>query len=280
MGIYDRDYQKETTGKGEYFGTGGLFSNVPPVTRYFLIINILVFVVMYLLGLRDFFDKYFSVHPVSYVNILQVWRLVTYQFLHADILHIFFNMMMLYFLGPILESTWGSRTYLRFYLISGAVGGVVYTLLVLGHVLGAGPMVGASGAIYGLMAAAAILYPHAQVYLFGTIPMRMKTLLIITIIFSVMNFLGGKNAGGEAAHLSGVAAGAVFVYVLPRFTNWRLERSKGAWQRKLEKERAFQGEVDRILEKVHQQGLGSLTRNEKNTLKEATRREQQATKQQ
>lgn len=280
MGIYDRDYQKETTGKGEYFGTGSLFSNVPPVTRYFLIINILVFVVMYLLGLRDFFDKYFSVHPVSYVNILQVWRLVTYQFLHADILHIFFNMMMLYFLGPILESTWGSRTYLRFYLISGAVGGVVYTLLVLGHVLGAGPMVGASGAIYGLMAAAAILYPHAQVYLFGTIPMRMKTLLIITIIFSVMNFLGGKNAGGEAAHLSGVAAGAVFVYVLPRFTNWRLERSKGAWQRKLEKERAFQGEVDRILEKVHQQGLGSLTRNEKNTLKEATRREQQATKQQ
>ncbi|MEN6309814.1 MAG: rhomboid family intramembrane serine protease [Anaerohalosphaeraceae bacterium] len=279
MGIYDRDYQKETTGKGEYFGTGGLFSNVPPITRYFLIINILVFVVMYLFGLSRYFDQYLSVFPVSYVNMLQVWRLFTYQFLHADILHILFNMMMLYFLGPILESTWGAKTYLRFYLISGAVGGVVYTLLVLTRVLGAGPMVGASGAIYGLMAAAAILYPQAQVYLFRTIPMRMKTLLIITIIFSVMNFMGGKNAGGEAAHLSGVAAGAIFVYVLPRFTNWRLERSKGAWQRKLEKERAFQGEVDRILEKVHQQGLGSLTRDEKNTLKEATRREQQATKQ-
>lgn len=278
MGIYDRDYQKETTGKGEYFGTGGLFSNVPPVTRYFLIINILVFVVMYLFGLSEYFDKYFSVFPGSYINILQVWRLVTYQFLHADILHILFNMMMLYFLGPMLESTWGSKTYLRFYLISGAAGGVVYTLLVLGHVLGGLPMVGASGAIYGLMAAAAILYPHTQVYIFGTIPMRMKTLLIITVIWSVMNFLGGKNAGGEAAHLSGVAAGAVFVYVLPRFTNWRLERSKGAWQRKLEKERAFQGEVDRILEKVHQQGLGSLTRGEKDTLKEATRREQAAAK--
>ncbi len=275
MGIYDRDYQKETTGKGEYFGTGGLFSNVPPVTRYFLIINILVFVVMYLFGLSEYFDKYFSVFPGSYINILQVWRLVTYQFLHADILHILFNMMMLYFLGPMLESTWGSKTYLRFYLISGAAGGVVYTLLVLGHVLGGLPMVGASGA---MMAAAAILYPHTQVYIFGTIPMRMKTLLIITVIWSVMNFLGGKNAGGEAAHLSGVAAGAVFVYVLPRFTNWRLEHSKGAWQRKLEKERAFQGEVDRILEKVHQQGLGSLTRGEKDTLKEATRREQAAAK--
>ncbi|MBN2514343.1 MAG: rhomboid family intramembrane serine protease [Sedimentisphaerales bacterium] len=276
MGIYDRDYQKETTGKGEYFGTGGLFSNVPPVTRYLLIINILVFVVMFLFGLGRYFYEYLSVYPVNYVNILQVWRLLTYQFLHADILHILFNMMMLYFLGPMLESAWGSRTYLRFYLISGAAGGVVYTLLVLARVLGAGTMVGASGAIYGLMAAAAILYPRMQVYIFGTIPMSMKTLLIITIIFSVMNIMGGKNAGGEAAHLSGVAAGAVFVYVLPRFTNWRLERSKGAWQRKLEKERAFQGEVDRILEKVHQQGLGSLSRTEKNTLKEATRREQEA----
>ncbi len=231
---------------------------------------------MFLFGQSAFFVQYLSISPISYTSILQVWRLVTYQFLHADILHILFNMMMLYFLGPILESIWGSRVYLRFYLISGAVGGVVYTLLVLGHLLEAGFMVGASGAIYGLMAAAAILYPRMQVYVFGTIPMSMKTLLIIVVIWSIMNILGGKNAGGEAAHLSGVAAGVVFVYVLPRFTHWRLERSKGAWQRKLEKERAFQNEVDRILEKVHQQGLGSLTRAEKNTLKEATRREQEA----
>lgn len=276
MGVYDRDYEKQAYGRQSYGSAGGFFSNLPPVTRTILLINVGVFLVMYLIPrVGEFIAAYCSVFPVSWVAMLQIWRLISYQFLHADILHILFNMMMLYFLGPLIEGLWGRRTYLRFYLISGAAGGAVYTLLVMLKVLEAGPMVGASGAIYGLMAAAAILFPRAQVYVFGVIPMRMMTLLAITIVLSVMNFMSGQNAGGEAAHLSGIAAGVAFVYLRPRFVNWRLERSKGAWERKIRWERQFQAEVDRILDKIHREGIGNLTRKEKEILKEATRREQQ-----
>jgi membrane associated rhomboid family serine protease len=277
MGVYDRDYQKETFVRRSYDYFDRIFPDLPPVTRGILLINIAVFVVMFLIPpIDNFIGAYFSVFPVNLLNIVQLWRLVSYQFLHADIMHIFFNMLMLYFLGPLIEGLWGPRTYLRFYLISGAIGGIVYTLLVIVHVLGAGTMVGASGAIYGLMAATAILFPRAQVFLFGIIPMRMMTLLAITVIWSVMNFMSGQNAGGEAAHLSGIAVGVAFVYLRPRFVNWRLERSKGTWDRKIQKERQFQVEVDRILEKIHQQGIGNLTSKEKKILQEATRREQQS----
>jgi membrane associated rhomboid family serine protease len=277
MGVYDRDYQKETFSRRSYDFAGRIFPNLPPVTRAILLINIAVFVAMYLIPpIGNFIGAYFSVFPINLLSVLQLWRLVSYQFLHASFMHILFNMLMLYFLGPLIEGLWGPRTYLRFYLISGAIGGIVYTLLVVTHVLGAGTMVGASGAIYGLMAATAILFPRAQVYLFGILPMRMMTLLAITIIWSAMNFMAGQNAGGEAAHLSGIAVGVAFVYLRPRFVNWRLERNKGAWDRKIQGERQFQVEVDRILEKIHQQGIGNLTRKEKQLLQEATRREQQA----
>jgi hypothetical protein len=105
----------------------------------------------------------------------------------------------------------------------------------------------------------------------------MMTLLIITIIWSALNFILGKNAGGEAAHLSGIAVGVFYVYVRPRMIQMRMTRSKGAWQKKLRERQGFLADVDRILEKVHQTGIGSLTRKEKEILKEATRREQEET---
>lgn len=275
MSIYERDYISGSQSRREYFMSGGPFSNLPPATRYILIINIAVFVVAMIPGLGGWIYSLFSVFPKTYIDAIQVWRLITYQFLHGGPLHIFFNMLMLYFLGPFLEGYWGSRTYLRFYLIAGAAGGVVYTLLVLFDVLWPAPMVGASGAIYGLMASAAVLFPQSQVLLFGIIPMRMITLLIITVIWSAMNFMSGQNAGGEAAHLTGIAVGVFYVYVRPRMIQIRMMRSKGAWHKKIQERQNFFAEVDRILEKVHQSGIGSLSRKEKEILKEATRREQQ-----
>ena len=275
MGIYDRDYQRQTYSRREYFSAGGPFSNLPPMTRYIVIINVLVFLVTFLFPpVRGWIESLFSVYPVSYWNMMQVWRLVTYQFLHADFFHIFFNMLMLYFLGPLLEGFWGSRTFLRFYLISGGIGGIVYTLLVLAGVLFPGPMVGASGAIYGLLAAAAVMFPRMRVYLFGIVPISMITLLGLSILISTMNFLSGVNPGGEAAHLAGIAVGLFYVYVKPRLTTWRMNRSKGAWQRKIKQQQEFEAQVDRILEKVHHSGIGSLTGREKKILQEATRREQ------
>jgi membrane associated rhomboid family serine protease len=279
MSIYERDYQRDDQDRRGYFSSGGPFANLPPMTRYILIINVAVFLVMLFPPLYRWINLLFSVNPESYWNMAQVWRLITYQFLHVNFSHIFFNMLMLYFLGPLLEGFWGSRLFLRFYLISGAMGGVVFTFLVLFRVLPAGSMVGASGAIFGLLAVAAIKFPRMQVFLFGIIPMNMVTLLGLSALISAMFFLSGQNAGGNAAHLTGLGVGLFYAYIKPRLTDWRMTRSKGAWERKIKQQQNFEGEVDRILEKVHQTGIGSLTRAEKKTLQEATRREQQQTAQ-
>lgn len=278
MGIYDRDYVRPERG-GQQYSMGGGFGGMPPVVKWLLIINFVVYMVGYLTldSLGEYFYVYGAVNPISTGNAIQVWRLITYQFLHdpQDIFHLVFNLLVLFFFGPILERQWGSRRFLKFYLAAGAAGGLVYTVLALAHVLEAGPMVGASGAIYGVVAAVAVLYPRMKVLLWGIIPMTMVWLVILVVIVSLMKIAAGSNTGGEMAHLTGLAVGFLYVKYQPLMNHVRMERHKGAWAKKMEDQLRFQQEVDRILEKVHREGIGSLTAREKQMLQEATRREQQ-----
>jgi membrane associated rhomboid family serine protease len=225
----------------------------------------------------NFLFNWFSVFPDTPLMAVQLWRLVSYQFLHADFFHIFFNMLMLYFFGPLLERQWGTRGFVKFYLLAGAAGGVVYTILVLAGVLNPLPMVGASGAVYGIMAATAVLYPRATVYMLGFIPMTLRGAVILAVIVSLVQFVSGPNAGGQAAHLAGIAFGLAYIYAKPILTDMRLKSHQGRWHKKIEQRRNFQREVDRILEKINQSGIQSLSSNEKEILREATRREQRQT---
>jgi membrane associated rhomboid family serine protease len=206
---------------------------------------------------------------------LNPWRYITYQFLHANFRHVFFNMLMLFFFGPMFEAQWGSKRFIRFYLICGAAGGILYALLVLMHVLGPGTLVGASGAVYGLLAAAAVLYPSMKVYVFGVFPIPMAVMALLLVAYSVFRFMGGDNAGGEAAHLAGLAVGALMVIYQPLMGKRRVKKSEGAWKKKTQLKQDFHKEIDRILDKVHKQGIKSLTRKERSILKRATELEQQ-----
>ena len=276
MGIYDRDYlHDEGTGRRQ---VPFAMPSLPPVVKWLLIVNIAIFLVCALIpAIGNVVYAWGSVYPGSWGYIAQVWRFITYQFLHDTngFFHILFNMMVLYFFGPLMERMWGSRRFLKFYLCAGAAGGIVYTLLVVFGVLKALPMVGASGGLYGILGAVAMLFPQMQVFLFGVIPMSMRTMSILAVVLSLLNFAGGSNAGGEAAHLTGMAIGVLYVIALPRLTNLRMKKNKGQWSQKIEVERSFASEVDRILDKIHKEGLTSLTDKEKSILREATRREQE-----
>jgi membrane associated rhomboid family serine protease len=275
MGIYDRDYTHE--GYGEGGGTMRFMApTLTPAVKWILIINVAVFIPSFLIrSLGVFLDNWFAVYPYSAFAALQPWRLISYQFLHAGIFHVFFNMLVLYFFGPMLEGLWGTKRFLTFYLVCGATGGVVYTILVAAGVLTAAPMVGASGAIYGMLAAGAILFPNLRVYVMGIFSMTLRVLAIVIAAISLLRFMDGRNAGGEAAHLAGMAMGIAWVLWQPTVEARLHEQKKGSWKRKIEQQRTFQAEVDRILTKVHDSGLNSLTRKERNTLKRATQMEQQ-----
>lgn len=228
----------------------------------------------------------------------QVWRFITFQFLHADINHILFNMLTLYFFGGMVEQYLGRKRYLAFYLLCGICGALMYLLLNgLGYavqtMLGPQavipgllfndptmPLIGASAGVFGVIMAGAYLAPNATVLLFFLIPMRLKTLaygLVCVALAAV--FFGWTNAGGEAAHIGGAIAGFYFIRnphhlhgmfdFLGRYDpSSRTNRARLA-ARQAE---AHTAEINRILDKIRTQGLASLTDQEKRLLREASRR--------
>ena len=277
MGLYDRDYtQADFDSRHHHAPRMQInFPRPTPAVKWLLIINVAVFLLGYLIPRIDaFLLNWFSVRPGMFI---QIWRLITYQFLHGGLGHIFWNMFILFFFGPMLERFWNSRKFLNFYLICGAMGGIFYPALAHIGWLGGGFLIGASGSILGMLAAAAILFPNMRVYVFGIFPMRMSVLAIILAVFSTLSVLRpdiSANAGGEAAHLGGMVAGALYVLSEKWRQRLKMKVHAGTWERNITDQRILRLELDRILKKVHDQGMHSLTYKEKKILRQATKAEQ------
>ena len=231
----------------------------------------------------------------------QFWRFISFQFLHADLMHLMFNMLGLFIFGGLVEQYLGSKRYLAFYLLCGIAGAAMYLLLNLVGWTGytvfgiklplvlisdpATPLIGASAGVFGVLMACAFLVPNATVYLFFVLPMRLATLAYGLVVIALLAvFLGWTNAGGEAAHLGGAIAGwglirrpnwlHGFFDFLGRFDPW--SRSNAARRAVRSKNRGGEmkqeAEIDRILSKIHESGLQSLTKREQKILREASRR--------
>jgi membrane associated rhomboid family serine protease len=148
------------------------------------------------------------------------WTLLTYMFLHGGIMHLLFNMIGLYFFGPLIEAYLGSRRFLAFYLLCGIAGPFGYMILwALSNSTAwqliqdaSVPLVGASAGIYGILIAAAQIAPNATVLLYGVFPVKLRAMAWILLGVAVYTVLtSGNNAGGEAAHLGGAVAGWLLI---------------------------------------------------------------------
>jgi membrane associated rhomboid family serine protease len=160
----------------------------------------------------DAFIVHFALTPARVFPGLEIWQLSTWMWLHSptDLFHILFNCLFLWMFGGTLELTWGSKAFLRFYLICGIGAGIV--VLVFGLIFDPTTKVlGASGAIYGLVAAWAISFPNRIIYFFGIFPMKGKHFALIPIGFAVLDFLTRAQGVSHAAHLGGLAIGALLV---------------------------------------------------------------------
>jgi len=158
---------------------------------------------------------------------LQVWRLVTFQFLHVGPVHLALNMLGLFMFGGMVESVMGRKRYLAFYLACGIFGAVMYLLLnLVGNLaLPMGirlpgllfddlytPLVGASAGIFGVLLAAAYISPDERVLVLFVLPMRLQHVVYIFVAIALISLIfGASNAGGEAAHVGGALAGAFFI---------------------------------------------------------------------
>lgn len=232
------------------------------VTNALIIINVVVFMVGLMVQREALLGISFPQGPKTSVFEItcayswftcflegQLWRLVTYQFVHANFGHILFNMWALYFFGPAVEHAMGPRRFLLFYLICGVAGALFSSLLaglnlytslpdipqkeIICNQIAAFagyegyvqcwemiPLVGASAAIYGVMVACAFMYPDVMIsLLFPPITLRLRTFAIIIIgIASATILFNLGNAGGEAGHLGGIIMGAL-VMVIWKYRN-------------------------------------------------------------
>lgn len=224
MGIADRDYTKADYDPSRAQRAVGAM-HMWSVTTWLLVINIAMYLLSNMIvGIATLPDgrqfqysviqRWGSFTVADAIYRLQIWRFITFQFLHANLTHILFNMFTLYMFGTLIEQYLGRRRFLAFYLLSGVGGGVMYVVLTLLGFFGAAsqtfvqPLVGASAGIFGVLVAAAYIAPDATVLIYGSIPAKLKTVAYLLLGIAVFTiFSRGFNAGGEAAHLGGAVVG-------------------------------------------------------------------------
>ena len=248
-----------------------------PAVKWIVVVTSAVFLVQMLLertrlGLA--IQILFSLHGAGLRHGF-IWQPFTYMLLHGGIGHILMNMMGLVFLGPEVERRLGTAHFVTLYVVCGVLGGVGYVLMDPGY-----PCVGASGAVFGVMAAFATLFPYRRMALvlfpFFTLPAWQMVLGIVLIELGYL--VQGGAAGGIAhsAHLAGALAGVVYARVVGRFGFTAdfaggLRRRLHEWRTPSADRPVDRAELDRLLDKVASQGLGSLTESERRRLEQASR---------
>jgi membrane associated rhomboid family serine protease len=267
------------------------------VNTWIIVANIAVHILAVTIFMPAFY-QYGSLTVADAFQRLEVWRLITFQFLHDpnSIWHVGMNMFGLWIFGPMVEQYLGGKKYLAFYMVCGLCGGLLFSILtVLGNVTGAHipgllsndfrtPLIGASAGVFGVIVACAHISPNTTVQLlFPPIPMKLKVFAYGYVGLALFQLLAGSsNAGGEAAHMGGAIAGFYFIrnsHHLLDFFDIFGDSRKNFPKGKPKKHRQPRGtpstdEVDRILAKVATEGIGSLTDKEKQTLNKASKSQQ------
>jgi membrane associated rhomboid family serine protease len=249
-------------------------SSVPRTTsavKYLLILNIGVFLLQ--LAFLDRYMGQLGLVPASVLGKGYVWQLVTYLFLHGDLLHILLNMLFLWMLGSELERFWGRREFLKYYFITGCGAGLVSVLVQPSLTR---PTIGASGAIFGLIVGFAMVFPEREILFMFLIRMKAKHFAVLAAgIELVMIWQMPDAPVARFAHLGGLAIG--YVYLTRERWLYGVKRRAGAFRASMAEAQAareeakrarIRRELDRILDKINSEGLDALTEKERSYLKD------------
>lgn len=288
--LYDRDYMRNSGGGRAGGGADSLFKNMTAV-KFLILANVAVFLLNLFLqnfGGSDIMLRYFALSFDSLEH-FKVWTLLTYAFLHAGILHLGVNMLVLYLAGSQLESRLGAKKTLTIYFAS-VLGGAL--LFMAASVLTQkGFLLGASAGVIGVLSAFLVLMENRvmRFLFFFVIPLnlRPRPILIFMLCIELLGFLffeiaphSGGSGVGYSAHLGGMAAGVLSVLIiegklanfsLPKFVRRKVKRKlepadSHAFKVDILDENALRAEVNRILDKINQSGFSSLSDAEKRTL--------------
>jgi len=265
---------------------GGFGPPLAQTIKVLLAANITVFVIQFMLdgvGARHWFDQFFGLVPSKAVMKLHVWQFASYMFLHGDFWHLFWNMFILWMFGSELASLWGRRGFLQYYFVAGIGAGLVYFLLMplIESASANIPLIGASGACFGLLMAYGMLFPDRKVMLWLIIPIKVKWFVLGIGLFELMS-IWQTDSVGHLAHLGGLLFGFIYLKGGKRWVDGllssRRKRKAGSRFRVVDDQKPGNGQsvgrdkVDQILEKISREGLDSLTPEERDILRRASRK--------
>lgn len=178
--------------------------HLPPITKGLMLACVAMFCVQLLFG--PWLEGLFALWPLASGHFLP-WQLLTYAFLHGDMLHLFFNMFGLYMFGSECETIWGRRRYIH-YLLASALAGAVAQQLFAVVAPGGGPTLGASGALFGLLLAFGMMFPDRTIMpLFPPIPMKAKVFVAVFGVIELVSGFTGPSGIAHFAHLGGMLGG-------------------------------------------------------------------------
>ncbi len=246
---------------------------ITPVIKYLIISNALIFLIQ---GASTWnLVANFGLNPQAFFESFPVmwYQTVTYMFLHDGFFHILFNMLVLWMFGSEIEKGWGAKPFLFYYLLCG-FGGAILSLTFTPH--STATIIGASGAVYGILAAYWLMFPDRKIMMFPIfIPMKVR--YAIPLIAVLMFLLGGARVA-HLAHLGGALFGLIYLKLdwrtkkpLNWFRNMKYRRNVAKQVKKREEATEVMKRVDSILDKINEVGINNISAEDQQFLNDASK---------
>jgi len=233
-------------------------------------VNFGIFLLQTIARTEGMFFPLFGLVPKLVWSEFMLWQPFTYLFFHGSIWHVLINMFVLWMFGSELERLWGKEHFLKFYFVTGVGAGLVTIIFGLNSMT---PIVGASGAVYGVLLAYGLTYPNRTVYLYGIIPIKSLWFVIGIGVIAFMSSFDNISQISHLTHLSGMVIGYLMLKRPVRFNDlWftirkrTLEFKIKHEEKKVSQHQEIEREIDRILDKINREGFDNLTEEEHDRL--------------
>jgi len=200
-----------------------------------------------------------------------IWQPVTYMFIHGGVFHVLINMFVLWMFGSEMESIWGKKEFLKYYFLTGIGSGLIWLLFNIPQPYSV--LIGASGAVYGILLAYGMMFPNRTVYLYFLVPIKVKWFVIFLGVIAFISSFNSYSNISHITHLSGMMIGYIYIRyyrrwkdlkfsVYKQFEEFRISHRTQKNKQKMK----LQYKVDHLLDKINQVGFDNLTEDEKTFL--------------
>ncbi len=242
----------------------------PDAIKVLVSINFGIFILQTISQAENLFFPLFGLVPKLVWSNFMIWQPFTYLFLHGGIWHVLINMFVLWMFGSELERVWGKNRFYKFYFTTGIGSGIVSMIFGINSMI---PIVGASGAVYGILLAYGFTYPNRTIYLYGIVPIKSRWFVLGIGLIAFFSSFNNISQISHITHISGMIIGYIALKKPIQLRSFLFSIRKKTIEYKIKKgnqikvkEDDIKRDVDSILDKINRRGFNSLSKNEQDRL--------------